>query len=835
MADLLAVPLKKPSDIDVIKPLRNLVASVYSTSDKPVDYSEEISEFSKLRNSALWKAFEKYESSLELIYCYYDQLCAMEAKIPAHEVQIPFKWKDAFDRGSLFGGRLSLTISSLAYEKVCVMFNIAALQSCVAANQTMETDEGRKLAAKLLQQSAGIFGHLKSNVLTSIHQDPTPDLKPETLGALSALMLAQAQEIFVQKAIQDRMKDVVIAKLSAQCDELYSEAYKQMQKESLHPLWERGDCDWLAVVGGKQAAYRGVAQYYQSLVCNADKKVGEEISRLQYALELFKTAQQTMGKATYFQDYVNRAQKALTESKKDNDFIYHEKVPNAKDLPAIGKAPLAKALPVTEKMSQSSKDLFENLVPVPVLQAMAAYSVRKTELVNTEIMKLREATQLLNSILASLNLPAALEDSTGAEIPQSVKDKAESVKSSGGLGELQKMLQELPELLQRNQEILNECNRMVKEEEDSDTQLRNQFKEKWTRTPSAKLTDTFKANVVKYQTIITNAIEADKKVRGKFENHLEGIQLLDGDLSALQAALPSCGSSGASKSSAACQLRQLMETVESIKAERDVIESELNSPTSDMQDQFLSALAQDGAINEANISVEALGHNYGSLSKQVKDSLTRQESLVAEIQRVNTDFCKEKSGAGAAAMQREEMLKKLAAAHDGFMELQVNLKEGSRFYNDLTNLLVNFQNKVSDFCFARKTEKDELLKDLTSDLSKVSSGTPSIPAHHADSTPAAPMSAPAAQAAPPYPVQQQGMPLPYGQPGANPYAYAQMPTGYNPYAYPQAPYPQQQHAPAFNYPYPPPQTGYPQQGGFPAYPPTGYPPQQPPNQQPPWQ
>jgi programmed cell death 6-interacting protein len=37
--------------------------------------------------------------------------------------------------------------------------------------------------------------------MLAIQQDPTPDLNPETLGALSALMLAQGQEIFVQKAI----------------------------------------------------------------------------------------------------------------------------------------------------------------------------------------------------------------------------------------------------------------------------------------------------------------------------------------------------------------------------------------------------------------------------------------------------------------------------------------------------------------------------------------------------------------------------------------------------------------------------------------------------------
>lgn len=71
MTELLVVPLKKPSEVDVVKPLKNLIQSAYSssaTNESAADYSEAISEFSKLRNTAIWKAFEKYESSLEMIY-----------------------------------------------------------------------------------------------------------------------------------------------------------------------------------------------------------------------------------------------------------------------------------------------------------------------------------------------------------------------------------------------------------------------------------------------------------------------------------------------------------------------------------------------------------------------------------------------------------------------------------------------------------------------------------------------------------------------------------------------------------------------------------------------
>ncbi|XP_049798045.1 programmed cell death 6-interacting protein isoform X2 [Schistocerca nitens] len=732
MADLLVVPLKKPSEVDLVKPLKNLISSSYNTSDKTEDYNEAINEFAKLRSNAVWRAFEKYESSLEVIYSYYDQLCALEGKIPFHEIQVPFKWKDAFDKGTLFGGRMSMTVPSFAFEKVCVLFNIAALQSAVAASQSVDSDEGLKLAAKLLQQAAGIFNYLKANVMLAIQQEPTQDLNPETLGALSSLMIAQAQEIFVYKAIHDRMKDAVVAKLSAQCEELYAEVMKLFQKELLHALWDR---DWLPTVAGKQAAYHGISQYYQSLVCKSNKSVGEEIARLEHAHELLKAAQQRSGRPSFFQDFVTKVQRNLAEARKDNDFIYHERIPDPKTLPPVGKAALAKPSALPDRLSSGFKDLFAELVPIAVHQALAAYDVRKAEIVNSEVTKLRESTQFLNSVLASTNLPAALEDAEGGggdALPQSVREKAAAVRAAGGLRHIEELIAELPALLGRNSEVLDEAERMLREEQESDDQLRKQFGQQWTRLPSERLTETFKANLAKYREILSNAKNADKVVRDKFEAHRQSIALLGGGEAELKAAVPA-GGGGSGGSAATARLRVLIEQVETIKAERDVVEQELRSATVDMRQQFLAALAQ-GGIDEPAVSVESLGRVFGPLQAQVRDSLARQEKLVAELQEANEEFCKEKAGGGAAA-RREEVLKQLAAAHDAFFELQGNLREGTKFYNDLTQLLVVFQNKISDFCFARKTEKEELLKDLTQNPTRQPIGTtPAVPQHYVAGT-----------------------------------------------------------------------------------------------------
>lgn len=62
--------------------------------------------------------------------------------------------------------------------------------------------------------------------------------------------------------------------------------------------------------------------------------------------------------ASRYDEYVSvkelsdRINRDLTSAKKDNNFIYNDRVPEVKDLEPIGKAALVKAAPITTPLSQ---------------------------------------------------------------------------------------------------------------------------------------------------------------------------------------------------------------------------------------------------------------------------------------------------------------------------------------------------------------------------------------------------------------------------------------------------------------------------------------------------
>jgi programmed cell death 6-interacting protein len=121
-----------------------------------------------------------------------------------------------------------------------------------------------------------------------------------------------------------------------------------------------------------------------------------------------------------------------------------------------------------------------------------------------------------------------------------------------------------------------------------------------------------------------------------------------------------------------------MDNVAGIKAEREVIESELKNTDSDSVRARLIAAFQQGNHNDENsVVVHEIESIYAPLRKQVNESVSKQEQLVENIRRANQQFQNEKQG-NASSEMREEMLKNLARAYDAFQELLSNLREGTK-------------------------------------------------------------------------------------------------------------------------------------------------------------
>jgi hypothetical protein len=124
---------------------------------------------------------------------------------------------------------------SLAYEKASIIYNISAVLSCHAANQNRFEDAGLKTAYHSFQAAAGMFTYINENFLHA----PSADLSRDTVKTLISLMLAQGQEVFLEKQITDGKKVGLLAKLASQAAHLYGQALEGVQENVTKAIFER--------------------------------------------------------------------------------------------------------------------------------------------------------------------------------------------------------------------------------------------------------------------------------------------------------------------------------------------------------------------------------------------------------------------------------------------------------------------------------------------------------------------------------------------------------------------------------------------------------------------
>ncbi len=529
---MISSPLKQTNEIDWTVPLKQHIRTAYS--DDPERYDDECRALNRLRQD-MRGAGKDSAAGRDLLYRYYGQLELLDLRFPVDEnhIKISFTWFDAFTHKPT-------SQYSLAYEKASIIFNISAVLSCHAANQNRHEDVGLKTAYHSFQASAGMFTYINENFLHA----PSTDLSRETVKTLISIMLAQGQEVFIEKQVVDNKKPGLLAKLAAQAAYLYAQAVEGTQENVSKAIFERV---WLLVTQIKQHHLASMAQYYQAIADYEANSYGQAIARLQAGQSANKEAvrianampgtmpsNSNLGSETgiILSEMVNKQKAAITDKLaefiRDNDMIYHQTIPAESNLPSIPKLPAAKAIPVSELYQGQDiqriigPDIFQRIVPMSVTESASLYDEEKAKLIRAEAERCEGADDELATSLDYLKLPGSLNILKGGLDQESMGVDEEFRNWCAELAGHSPFNPTFEQLRNNKQETVTTLDASLKQldmEESVCEKMRSKYGVDWTQQPSSRLTNTLRTDAKSYKSAVEEASTSDAQLYSTFRQY----------------------------------------------------------------------------------------------------------------------------------------------------------------------------------------------------------------------------------------------------------------------------------------------------------------------------
>lgn len=385
MTELLCVPFKQTLPIDLQKELSNLIDS--TTYQSSSFFTDDISKISELREKVCDSEVD--DAKLDSLKQYLNCLTDLAEKFPDNGIK--FTWFQTLCQKAYTNVQ-----HSIEFEKLNVIYNMGALYSLLAMN----ANDGSPLALKKLctyfQLSAGCFQY----IIDHLQDTKEPVFDRFTGLALLNIMLAQAQECFWFKAVQDAHKDSLVSRLAEQTSQFYDEACLYSKKSDLVRS------DWSNHLKQKSAHFKAVALYRNALALGQNNQHGAMVKSLRLALESIKKSNLPSRN-----DFMATIEDASKNAERDNDFIYLQPVPS--HIPTIKPAPMVKATSidgVLQSQRSPSDKLFAALLPIHVVESCTAYAERQQSYVEEHVVRPLEAlNRLLSNDLPKHELPPTLK------------------------------------------------------------------------------------------------------------------------------------------------------------------------------------------------------------------------------------------------------------------------------------------------------------------------------------------------------------------------------------------------------------------------------------------
>ncbi|KAL3423607.1 vacuolar protein-sorting protein bro1 [Phlyctema vagabunda] len=758
-APMISAPLKATNEIDWIQPLKGYIRQTYG--DDPERYAEECATLNRLRQD-MRGAGKDSAAGRDLLYRYYGQLEFLDLRFPVDEnhIKISFTWFDAFTHKQT-------SQYSLAYEKASIIFNISAVLSCHAANQTRSEDSGLKTAYHSFQASAGMFTYINENFLHA----PSTDLSRDTVKTLIQIMLAQGQEVFLEKQIADGKKQGLLAKLASQAAYLYAQAVEGVQENVNKAIFEKV---WLLVVQIKSNYMASVAQYYQALADDDANSHGTAVSRLQVAETAIKEAHKAANSfpgnvpansnltsetgaslVELTKRHLSIVQEQLTELAKTNDYIYHQTVPAEASLPVIPKLPAAKAIPVSELYSGqdiqriTGPDIFQKIVPISVTESASLYDEEKAKLVRAETERVETANSEMAASLDYLRLPGALQVLKGGfDMELTVDDEfrgwCEDISARGPPAAIFDTLSSLKEEIVAT---LDKGSKQLDKEESVCEKMRSKYEGDWTQQPSSRLTLPLRNDIKNYRDALQEAARSDGQLYSKLREREAGFEEMRsagerGEAEVLfQTALIQAGGksrnnagspmggevnlldedfedSGVSVMDQVTKVEEILKKLNLIKRERAQVLKDLKEKVHNDDISQILILNKKSIANIENQLFQAELDKFRPHQSRLLSANHKQSSLMKELTTTFNDLLQDKrvrseqSKYENITRQRSAVMTKYKRLYQDFLDLEAGLQSAKTWYSEMKDTVDSLDKNVDAFVHNRRSEGAQLLSQI---------------------------------------------------------------------------------------------------------------------------
>ncbi|PNF24579.1 hypothetical protein B7P43_G03064 [Cryptotermes secundus] len=676
--------------------------------EDPEMYSNEIHTLEGLRVAATCAVRDVTGcSALKRYYC---QLHFLQSRFPMGKdgaAAVPFTWRDTY-------ANMACTVADIRFEMVSILYNIGALHSQLGASDSRVTADGMKLSCTHFQCAAWAFQHLKD----TFPQPAGVDLAPDVMQFMYHLSLAQAQECILEKSMMDNRKATIIAKVAVQIVDYYNLALNTLDQGGSE------DCSlpetlgtkiykkWKRYVKFKIAYHSCVSLLYQGQQAEEQQKMGERVAYYQAASEKLEEAMKLSKgmdnieaineSLTFTMDVVEGKKKA---AKNENEFIYHEEVPDKDSLPDVKGASLVKGIPFNVNDPEvSGPDIFARLVPMKAHEASSLYSEEKAKLLRRVGGMIDEKDQELVTFMTSLQLDHLNIYSEPNRLPQELVDRCAALSAKPNtIQNLVDSMNKLADTYHDVEGMLQDIKELIQQEETREKEYQEVMGK---RPPSIVATDlTREAN--KYQEAHAKASESNQTLHKAMTLHISNLRVLSLPLDELQEHVPTITVlDSPSDESSVKEMKHLVGKVEEMKQQRAMLASQLREST--CQDDITRQLVtRTGESLDTIFSQEMQKHQrYVAL---VEQNLAAQDNILKALTDAYARYAGTRKATNEILRKREATISALISSYDAYEDLLAKSSKGLEFYRKLETNVNKLLQRVKGTCKVQDEEREQIL------------------------------------------------------------------------------------------------------------------------------